>query len=56
MCIDESVSEEDILRVCEIDWEKMCDRVVVKKTKALLESLGFNWDAVVHGQKSIFDY
>lgn len=56
VCIDESVSEEDILRVCEIDWEKMCDRVVVKKTKALLESLGFNWDAVVHGQKSIFDY
>ena len=56
VCIDESVCEEDVLRVCEIDWAKMCDRVVVKKTKALLESLGFNWDVVVHGQKSIFDY
>lgn len=56
VCIDESICEEDVLRVCEIDWAKMCDRVVVKKTKALLESLGFNWDVVVHGQKSIFDY
>ena len=56
VCIDESVSEESVKSVCEIDWEKMCDRVVVKKTKSLLESLGFNWDVVVHGQKSIFDY
>ena len=51
MCIDESVCEEDVRRVCEIDWEKMCDRVVVKKTKALLESLGFIWDVVNHGQE-----
>ena len=56
VCIDESVSEREVLDVCEIDWEKMCDRVVVKKTKSLLESLGFNWDQVVNGQKSIFEW
>ena len=56
VCIDESVTEEQIKAVCEVDWPKTCDRVVVKKTKALLESLGFSWDGVVNGQKSIFDY
>ena len=56
VCIDESVSEREVLDVCEIDWEKMCDRVVVKKTKSLLESLGFNWDQVVNGQRSIFEW
>ncbi len=56
VCIDESVSEEEVFACCVVDWEKMCDRVVVKKTKSLLESLGFNWDQVIHGQRSIFDY
>ena len=56
VCIDESVTEEQIKAVCEVDWPKTCDRVVVKKTKALLESLGFSWDGVVNGQKSIFEW
>lgn len=56
ICVDESVTDDRILEAVEVDWEKMCDRVVVKKTKSLLESLGFDWNEVVNGQKSIFDY
>lgn len=55
LCVDDTITEEEIKKKVTIDYEKMADRVIAQKMRSLIESLGYNWDAVIGGQRNLND-
>jgi len=51
LCITEDV--DTLPDGYEIDWDTMKDRVIVKKFRPLLESIGLSWDVIVKGQQTL---
>ena len=39
-----------------IDWNIMADKTIRNKFESLLMSIGVDWDKVVNGQSSLFDF
>jgi len=52
ICIDDEF-ELDPVTVENIDWEQMTESNITKKMKSYIESLGYKWDVVIHGQTSL---
>lgn len=52
ICIDDEVElPAYIIKI--IDWEEMTDKVITKKMKSYIESIGYSWETIVHGQASL---
>jgi DNA polymerase elongation subunit (family B) len=54
LCINNDMDEEMILSVVDVDWKKCCDKTVVKKMKTFVESIGYDWNEQMHGQRTLF--
>ena len=52
ICIDDEF-ELDSVTIENIDWEQMTESNITKKMKSYIESLGYKWDVVIHGQTSL---
>jgi DNA polymerase elongation subunit (family B) len=52
ICIDDEF-ELDPVTIENIDWEQMTESNITKKMKSYIESLGYKWDVVIHGQTSL---
>lgn len=57
ICIDDTVTE-DALVSCNvrIDYKTMQQKVVEGKLRSFIESIGRDWDKIVNGQTSLFDF
>ena len=40
----------------QIDYKLTANKVIEKKMKSYIESLGYTWNNIVHGQKNLFDF
>jgi len=52
ICIDDEF-ELDPVTIENIDWEQMTESNITKKMQSYIESLGYKWDAVIHGQTGL---
>lgn len=56
ICLEDGVDEKEILKVVEVDWRLMLQKVVEKKMKSIVESLGYSWNEMIHGQQNLGKY
>ncbi len=53
ICINDEISEEDVVRLVRIDWFKIQEKVIENKMRSFVESIGIMWDAAVNGQQTM---
>jgi DNA polymerase I len=56
VCIAEDISEEEIREKVVVDWTTIQNKVVEKKLKSFVESIGMDWADVIHGQKGFEEW
>jgi len=54
LCIDEDLDIGEWKNY--IDWKLTLEKTVTDKLKTYVEAAGMDWDAIVHGQKSLTDF
>ncbi len=53
VCIDDVITDVEVLAKFEIDWDKMANTTIRKKLESLIESVGLNWNQVINNQQPI---
>lgn len=53
LCIYDDMDEEDILGKVQIDWPMCMQKTVEKKMRTFVESIGFRWDQIIGGQRTL---
>ena len=57
ICIDDTVTEDTLIsHNIQIDYKVMQQKVIEGKLRSFVESIGRDWDKVVNGQTSLFDF
>jgi DNA polymerase elongation subunit (family B) len=55
LCIDDTFTP-DILSTLKIDYTEHAEKTVRRKMESYMLSIGYTWDQVVNGQKSLFEF
>ena len=57
ICIDDTITEDILIsHNIQIDYKVMQQKVIEGKLRSFVESIGRDWDKVVNGQTSLFDF
>ena len=57
ICIDDTVTDDALIsHNIQIDYKVMQQKVIEGKLRSFVESIGRDWDKVVNGQTSLFDF
>ena len=57
ICIDDTITEDVLIsHNIQIDYKVMQQKVIEGKLRSFVESIGRDWDKVVNGQTSLFDF
>lgn len=53
LCITPDIDESVVLQKVTVDWYMCCDKTVINKMKTFVESIGYDWDRVIEGQRGL---
>jgi hypothetical protein len=53
LCIHDDMPIEDILSRVTVDWGTCMQKAVEKKLRTFVESIGYDWDQAIGGQRTL---
>jgi hypothetical protein len=56
LCITHDIDELRILENVCIDWDMCCEKTVVAKMRTFVESIGYDWNRVINGQRGMEEW
>lgn len=56
LCITHDMDEAEILSHVVVDWNMCCEKTVVHKMRTFVESIGYDWNRVIEGQRGMEEW